>query len=249
MEGESLYRRTVIRETVSSRLLPEGSRHIRVYLPPGYTERDRYAVVYCQDGEDFFNFGRIATIAQRLILEEIWAPFAVVGVDVDKRRRTEEYAPDGARHGIYVRFWEEELMPFVESRFAFRTDPQGRVLAGVSLGAAASLALALRRPRQFPNVMAFSGAFDEAVLRLIRAAEDLSALRVWMVVGTEETAFATERGTFDFVALNRKAREELEGKGAQVTYAEKPGGHKWGFWQQQLPAGLAAFLAPEAATG
>jgi enterochelin esterase-like enzyme len=182
MEEERLYRRTVVKETVPSRLLPEGSRDIRVYLPPGYTEHDRYAVVYCQDGEDFFNFGRIATIAQRLILEEIWAPFAVVGVDVDKRRRTAEYAPDGERHETYVRFWEEELLPFVEARFAFRTDPPGRVLAGASLGAAVSLALALRRPREFPNVLAFSGAFDEATLRLIRAAEDLSALRVWLFV-------------------------------------------------------------------
>jgi len=246
---EHLYRRTIVKERVKSRHLPEGHRDIRVYLPPGYTEHDRYAVVYCQDGEDFFNFGRIATIAQRLILEEIWAPFAVVGVDVDKRWRTAEYAPDGMRHESYVRFWEEELMPFVEARFALRTDPHGRVLAGASLGAAVSLALALRRPQQYPNVLAFSGAFDEASLRLIRAAEDLSVLRVWMVVGLGETAFATERGTFDFVALNRKAREELVGKGARVTYEEKPGEHKWGFWQALLPEGLAAFLGPEAPSG
>ncbi len=90
-------KRTIVKETVPSRYLPEGQRELRIFLPPGYNEILSYPVVYCQDGEDFFNFGRIATQANKLILEEDMEPFIIVGVDVDKQKRTAEYAPDGDR--------------------------------------------------------------------------------------------------------------------------------------------------------
>lgn len=46
--------------------------------PPGYNEVLSYPVVYCQDGEEFFNFGRIATLAGQLIVEEDVEPFIIV---------------------------------------------------------------------------------------------------------------------------------------------------------------------------
>jgi len=61
MTEERYLKRTVLRETVASNYLQDGQRSLRVYLPPGYNELLSYPVVYCQDGEDFFNFGRIAT--------------------------------------------------------------------------------------------------------------------------------------------------------------------------------------------
>lgn len=66
-------KRTIHRHNVASPHL-DHAREFLVYLPPGYDERQTYPVVYCQDGREFFNLGRIATIANKLILDEGWRP-------------------------------------------------------------------------------------------------------------------------------------------------------------------------------
>ncbi|MBW5448156.1 esterase family protein [Cohnella sp. CFH 77786] len=244
MSDLPVVRRTVVKHAVSSRILPEGGRSLRVYLPPGYQETVSYPVVYCQDGEDFFNFGRIATISQRMILEEDWEPFVVVGVDVDKKLRTSEYMPGGSRHEAYTGFFSEEMLPDVEKHFSVRRTPEERLLAGDSLGASACLSLALKRPDLFTRVLSLSGAYYDASVDQADREPILAGLRVWMSVGLQETAFETDRGTFDFVALNRVMKRLLSAKGAEIVYSERDGEHKWGFWQQLLPEALSAFLGP-----
>jgi enterochelin esterase-like enzyme len=244
LSDNPIYRRTVVKHEVPSRILPEGHRDIRVYLPPGYQETVSYPVVYCQDGEDFFNFGRIATITQRLILEEDWEPFIVVGVDVDKKLRTSEYQPGEYRHDVYTRFFAEELLPDVEKHFSVRQTPEYRVLAGDSLGGTVCMSLALRYPHLFTRVLSLSGAYYEVTQKQLAEVSDLSWLSVWMTVGLQETDFATDRGTIDFVKLNREMRQLMEARNARVSYSEKDGEHKWGFWQQQLPDALSVFLGP-----
>ncbi|TVY02277.1 alpha/beta hydrolase [Cohnella terricola] len=244
MSDNPLFKRTIHKHEVPSVLLPEGSRTVRVYLPPGFQQWISYPVVYCQDGEEFFNFGRIATHAQRLILEEDWEPFIVVGVDVNVKLRTSEYAPDGERYSLYTRFFAEELIPWVESHYPVRDVPEQRLLAGDSLGGAVSLSLAIAYPDMFSRILSLSGAYYGPYMEQIRQAASLEYLKLWMIVGLQEREYATDRGTFDFVALNRDAVQLLEEKGAIVRYTEKDGEHKWGFWQQVLPEALGAFLGP-----
>lgn len=245
MTDERYLKRTIVKETVPSRYLAEQSRNLRIFLPPGYNEVLSYPVVYCQDGEDFFNFGRIATTATRLILDEGLEPFIIVGVDVDKKQRTEEYTPDGNRHEAYIRFFAEELIPFVEERYTVRQDPEHRLLAGDSLGGSVSLHLALSYPQLFTRVMSLSGAFYGISQNIISAAGDLSWLNIYMIVGLQEDAYETDRGVFDFVALNRNAKALLELNQATVFYEEKDGKHQWGFWQKELDKALAYFIEVE----
>ncbi|MDQ6418073.1 alpha/beta hydrolase-fold protein [Paenibacillus sp. LHD-117] len=245
MTDDRYLKRTILKESVQSSYLPEGERHLRIFLPPGYNELLSYPVVYCQDGEDFFNFGRVATTATRLILDEGLEPFIIVGVDVDKKHRTEEYAPDGARHAAYLRFFAEELLPHVEGRYPVRTEPEDRLLAGDSLGGTISLHLALEYPQLFTRVMSLSGAFYASSQALMGHHHDLDWLSIYMIVGLQETDYETDRGVFDFVALNRNAKALLEHKGAHIFYEEKDGKHQWGFWQQEIPAALSYFIEVE----
>ncbi|MCC3373166.1 alpha/beta hydrolase [Cohnella sp. REN36] len=246
MTPDQPVRRTVVKHQIPSARLASGERSVRLYLPPDYRDDVAYPVVYCQDGEDFFNFGRVATIAHERIAGGVWEPFVIVGVDVDKKVRTEEYQPGSERHEAYLSFWMEELVPYVESRYSVRRDPTGRLLAGDSLGGAVSLSIALRHPEAFTRILSLSGAYYDASIRQIQQAADLSHLALWMIVGLQETAYQTDHGTFNFVELNRMARRLLERKGAYIDYREKNGEHKWGFWQTELPEALGAFLGPEA---
>lgn len=244
MSQDPIIRRTVIRHTVPSGILPEGFRSVRVYLPPGYQETVSYPVVYCQDGEQFFNYGRIATTAQRLILEEDWDPFIVVGVDVEMKHRTAEYRPGGSRHTAYTRFFAEELLPNIEKHFSVRRTAKDRILAGDSLGAAVSLSLALTYPDLFCRVLSLSGAYFESSQAQAQDYFNLHWLSIWMIVGLQETAFANDEGVHDMVAMNRNMRKILEERNAKLIYEEKDGEHKWGFWQQELPRALSCFLGP-----
>lgn len=236
-----LYKRTIVKDEVTSELLGE-NRSLRIYLPPGYNELLSYPVIYCQDGEQFFNFGRIATTLTRLILDEDLEPAIVVGVDVNNANRTSEYAPEGERHDRYCQFFAEELLPYVESRYPVRTERTERILAGDSLGGTVSLHLALDYPSLFCRVISLSGAFFDITRERIKQEDDLSWLEIYMLIGLDETDVTTERGTFDFVRENRLTQTFLEEKKATLLYIEKPGKHIWGFWQVELAATLHYFL-------
>ncbi|KIL41071.1 enterochelin esterase [Gordoniibacillus kamchatkensis] len=241
-DSSRYYKRTVLKETISSVHLGE-DRPLRIYLPPGYNEVLSYPVLYCQDGEQFFNFGRLATLLTAGILDGGLEPAIAIGVDVRTAVRTSEYAPEGERNAAYIRFFAEEMVPYIESRYPVRRTPQERIAAGDSLGGTVSLHLALAYPHLFSNVLSLSGAFFAETQRQLEAAGDLSWLRIHMLIGLDETEVTTERGTFDFVAANRRTKELLESGGARLTYEEKPGKHLWGFWQQELPAILRLFLS------
>lgn len=237
----NFLKRTVVKELLYSSYLAE-DRHIRVYLPPGYQEWISYPVVYCQDGEEFFNFGRIATHANQLILEEDLDPFIIVGIEVDKQVRTAEYSPSGDRHERYLQFWVHEMIPYIEQKYPIRQDTESRILAGDSLGGSVSLHIALQYPGLFNKVISLSGAYYPDSQHLIALEQDLSWLQVWMIVGLQETSFETHHGTFDFVHCNRSAYELLLNRQAQLHYEEHDGHHLWGFWQQHLPDALRYFL-------
>ncbi|MNH21387.1 Carbohydrate acetyl esterase/feruloyl esterase precursor [compost metagenome] len=144
-----------------------------------------------------------------------------------------------------MRFFAEELVPFVEERYSTRQDPQYRILAGDSLGGSVSLHIALAYPHLFTQVLSLSGAFYGVSQHIISEQADLSWLNIYMIVGLQENAYETDRGIFDFVALNRNAKALLEHKQATISYEEKDGKHQWGFWQKELDQALSYFIEIE----
>lgn len=210
---------------------------------PGYNEVLSYPVVYCQDGEEFFNFGRIATLAGQLILEQDVDPFIIVGVEVNVAVRTAEYAPFGSRFKQYLACFAEEIIPFIEHNYPVRRTPEERIVAGDSLGGSVSLHLALAYPGLFSRVLSLSGAYYPETRELLSQEEDLSWLQINMVVGLQERDYKTDTGVYDFVEMNRETKAMLEAKGATVSYREKDGQHLWGFWQKELPESLLYFFS------
>ncbi len=241
MTDSRYLKRTILKEEIQSRHLGE-ARTLRIYLPPGYNELLSYPVIYCQDGEEFFNFGRIATYANQLILDENIEPFIVVGVEVNTKIRTQEYAPFGSRFEAYTACFAEEIIPYIEEKYPVRRSADERVLAGDSLGGSVSVHIALRYPELFRRIISLSGAYYEQSQQLIAAESDLSALDVYMIVGLQETDFESDTGIYDFVKLNQDTRDLLLERGATVRYAEKDGKHLWGFWQKELPDAIKYFL-------
>ena len=211
-------------------------RTIKVYLPPNYDALKKYPVLYCHDGNEFFTHGRIATIANQMIYEGRLRSLIIVGIAVNHKFRTDDYAPNGARHQQYSEFVLDTCLPFVESTYL--VDSSNRFMAGISLGAAVTMALYLRVPRLLPRLLLFSGAYYSTVQKNAKMREDFTNLETYMVVGRQETAVDTQAGPYDFYSLNQEMRDLLQSRGARVEYVEADGTHIWGFWQKQLPAAL-----------
>ncbi|MFC4767425.1 alpha/beta hydrolase [Effusibacillus consociatus] len=238
-----IHKRKVIGDSLNSTHLGR-AMDVRIFLPPGYNELLSYPVLYTQDGQDFFMYGRIATLAQQLILEENLEPFIIVGVDVNRQHRTSEYGSLGSRNQAYRSFFLEELIPFIESRYRVPNSGLQRVLAGDSLGGTVSLDIALDKPELFQGVISLSGAFYEPLQKRIRETEPFPPIDLYLLIGEQETAVETDFGPLDFVEMNRQTRDILAEKNARYTYIEKPGIHTWGFWQKELPDALRHYFRP-----
>ncbi len=234
---EKLRKRTILRRELESTYLKE-TRSYKVYLPPDYDPSRAYPVLYAQDGEQFLNFGRGATIAQEMVLEGKLLPFIIVAVTVSRENRTEEYGTGRSRNDIYKSFFLEEIVPAVEQEFLVSE----RVLVGDSLGGTVSLDLALDRPDLFSKVLSLSGAFYPEVMKGVLRKPKLPHLTIYMLIGLQETAVPVGDKTADFLSYNREMKQLLEQRQASVTYTEKEGGHDWGFWQSQLPSALSFFF-------
>lgn len=233
-------KKVIKKELVSDYM--QAKRTIRISLPPNYHSLQPYPIIYALDGQDAFMYGRLATIVNYLILEKGMEPVIVVGIDVARSTRTEEYSPKGQDHSNFLKYIDNEVLPIVEKEFQIKHEGVNRLLIGDSLAAAAALSLAIHQRKYFQHILSLSGAFFEDSLDLIKGEEHLSWLNIWMLVGKKETKVETNRGSFNFLEINRSFKEELEKRGAKVTYQEKEGGHIWGFWQQELPNGLLYFF-------
>lgn len=187
MSDSVFLKRTIVKETLWSKHLQE-ERKLRIYLPPGYNEVLSYPVVYCQDGEEFFNFGRIATLAGRLIIEEDVEPFIIVGVEVNVAVRTQEYAPFGSRFKQYLSCFSEEIIPFIEQKYPVRRTPDERILAGDSLGAVyrSTLHLLILRSSHVSSAFPVHSILNPATCWLKKRISPGSTL-IWSLVCRKQT--------------------------------------------------------------
>jgi enterochelin esterase-like enzyme len=143
-------------QDVSSDFLSE-TRHVEVWLPPGY-DRDRqkrYRVIYMHDGQNLFD-PRIANTGIDWGVDEammrgagagLFDPAIVVGA-WSTERRFAEYSP-WHNASQYARFLVEELMPRVNAEFRTLTGPQHTSAMGSSMGGLLSFYLVKTHPDVF----------------------------------------------------------------------------------------------------
>lgn len=149
------------------------TRHVEVWLPPGYDEDSeaRFPVLYMSDGQNLFD-PRIANTGVdwavdeaivRLVETGVIPPLIVVGAwSTDERGP--EYSP---WHGApeYARFLIEELIPRVNSEFRTLTGPENTAHMGSSMGGLLSFYLVTYHPDVFGSCGCVSTHFplSEAV--------------------------------------------------------------------------------------
>jgi predicted alpha/beta superfamily hydrolase len=177
-------------------------RNVDIYLPDSYSAgRDRYPVVYMQDGQNlsdprtaFAGTWELVDTLARLADRGVEA--IVVGVHNVGEDRLIEYSPfPDRRHGggdadAYLTFLADTLKPRIDRTFRTRPERDATAIFGSSMGGLVSLYGYFRFPMVFGRAGVMSPSIwygQGAILDFIQEARTPRG-RVYLDVGTNEGA-------------------------------------------------------------
>ncbi len=232
--------------------LMDNERRIWVYTPPGYKDGDQaYPLLVAFDGG--WALSRIPTqrLLDNLLADGRIRPAVAVFIDNPTPKSRNEELPCNE---TFARFIEEELLPWVSTRYRVSDDPAEHFVTGASYGGLAAMWLGYRLPRLFGNVISQAASlwwgpgFKMDVPRgaggytpewLIERYSQSPRLpvRFWMEIGLLEPSGL-------MIEPNRRMKAVLESKGYAVTYSEPCGGHDTALWRGTLASALEKMLAP-----
>lgn len=216
------------------------THRLRVYLPAGYDPAQRYPTAYFQDGDDYLDFAKTATIFDNAIADGALPP--LIGVFVYPSREQGRQR-DYDLNDRYAEFFAKELVPMIDAKYSTIPDPASRVVVGDSYGGLISLYIGLLYPDIFGGVVNQSGyvSRDRDRLASLFAINPGLPLRIFTVVGTFETCVGGPvlGAECNFLEGNRNLRDVLEAGGYALNYSEHPQGHSWGFWPAFVDDGIA----------
>ncbi|HVY63243.1 MAG TPA: alpha/beta hydrolase-fold protein [Gammaproteobacteria bacterium] len=217
-------------------------RRMHVYTPPGY-ERDRasYPVLYLLHGafdsdDSWSTVGRAGFILDNLIASGAAKPMIVVMPDGHTSRFTPGPAagPRSLNMEDFVREFNGDIRPYVESHYRALTDRRSTAIAGLSMGGMQTLDIAFGDLSKYAYVGVFSsGVFDvressqwedKHRAQLDDTAAKRGLALVWFSTGRDDFLVETSTAT---VALLKK-------HGFAVTYEPSAGGHTWINWREYL---------------
>jgi enterochelin esterase family protein len=137
----------------------------------------------------------------------------------------------------FVREFERDIRPFVERSYPVLTGPRSTAIAGLSMGGAQTLEIAIKHLKDFGYVGVFSSgvlggsgasAVDDWGAKYAAQLDDKSAREalelLWFSTGKDDRLLPTTKAT---VAL-------FEKHGFQPTFKESAGGHTWINWREYL---------------
>jgi enterochelin esterase family protein len=223
-------------------------RRMHVYTPPGYeTSTERYPVFYLLHGamdcdDSWWTVGRAGFILDNLIAAGKAKPMIVVMPA--GHTGPFSFNPGAPRPPVdeFHADFKGDVVPYVERTYRVLTDRQSRAIAGLSMGGAQTLGIAIPDLGQY----AYLGVFSSGVFGITgrgpmpmppgpgfeeqnaRALDDPALKKelklVWFATGKDDFLIDTSRAT---VAM-------LEKHGFDVTFKETAGAHTWTNWREYL---------------
>jgi enterochelin esterase family protein len=223
-------------------------RRMHVYTPPGYeTSTQRYPVFYLLHGamdcdDSWWTVGRAGFILDNLIAAGKAKPMIVVMPA--GHTGPFSFNPGAPRPPVdeFAADFNGEVVPYVERTYRVLTDRQSRAIAGLSMGGAQTLGIAIPDLDKY----AYFGVFSSGVFGITgrgpipmppgpsfeeqhaKALDDPTLKKglklVWFATGKDDFLIETSRVT---VAMLRK-------HGFDVAFKESAGAHTWTNWREYL---------------
>jgi len=213
------------------------NRKALIYLPPGYTKKKKYPVLYLLHGiggdeKEWLNGGHPQIILDNLYAGKKIAPMIVVmpnGRAMKDDRATGNIF-DSAKVKAFATFEQDllnDLIPYIEKHYPAYTGREQRAVAGLSMGGGQSLNFGLGHLDKFAWVGAFSAAPntkrpEDLLPNPQVAAEQLKLL--WISCGASDGLLSFSRRTHDYLLL----------KNVPHMYYIEPGVHDFKVWKDGL---------------
>lgn len=230
-------------EKVNSSFLQEVMT-LKIYKPETFSPLYKYHICIMQDGDNYFQIGRVATLSDKLHETGKITNTIFVGIHfIDKHDRREKYHPNGIQQQAYIKFLIHEVVPLLDEILPTYHMGQSRALLGDSLAGTLALMVALKYPNTFGKVIIQSPYVNKKVLQSVKDTKNLDSIDIYHSIGTEETKVRTKEGLVDFVKINRQLNSLLLKRNTNYMYHEIPhGDHTWKNWQGDLPLALESVL-------
>jgi enterochelin esterase family protein len=222
---------------------------MHVYTPPGYeTGSQKYPIFYLLHGagdcdDSWTSVGRAGFIIDNLIASKKAKPMVIVmpaGHTSPRPPRSLDFNDE------FVKDFVEDIMPYAETHYRVLRDRQHRAIAGLSMGGAQTLNIAIPHADEFAYVGVYSsGIFGIVPIGGPAAALDPPAGPTWEQQHLAELDNAAAKkglklfwfstGKDDFVLNTTKATVELFQKhGYQPVFQQSAGAHTWTNWREYL---------------
>jgi predicted alpha/beta superfamily hydrolase len=237
-----------------------------VYLPPSYSQSDKYfPVIYMHDGQNLFD--QSTSFAGEWQVDETMEALShqgyeaiVVGIPNMAHQRLDEYSPfpeprhSEGRGEAYLDFILETLKPLINRQFRTLPERAHTGIIGSSMGGLISLYAFFRYPEAFGFVGAMSPSLWFARGRIFSYLEEaaLTPGKIYLDTGTHEgTDFVADRllsARLNPYRTTTHAMYDLlyhKGyrPGQDLLYVEEEGGlHHESAWARRLPEALQFLL-------
>ena len=246
---------TVWQGRIPNGYVRRATRPTIVYLPPGFSTRSRYPVVYLLQGfrgspYQYVSGLRLPAVADHLIAARKVAPFIAV---IPPAGVTAQY--NGEWTGVWEQYLVHDVVVWSERHLPISTVTRRRALAGLSGGGYGAIDIGLRHVGLFGTLESWSGSFaaprdgslahataaqlaahDPGLLARLDAPRlRARGMRVFLSAGTHDRAAL--RATVAFAG-------ELSSLRIEHRLWLGSGGHDGSFWASQLAPALEYAVSP-----
>jgi enterochelin esterase-like enzyme len=212
-------------------------RRVLIYTPPGYSKKKKYPVFYLLHGiggdeKEWLRGGNPQVILDNLYAQSKIEPMIVVMPNgrAMKNDRAEGNIMASDKVQAFATFEKDllnDLIPFVEKKYAVYTDREHRAIAGLSMGGGQSLNFGLGNLDRFAWIGGFSSAPNtklpqELVPDPAAAREKIKLLFI--------SCGASDR----LIAFSKRTHDYLEQNNVPHIYFIEPGVHDFKVWKNGL---------------
>ncbi|MBA3442288.1 MAG: esterase family protein [Pyrinomonadaceae bacterium] len=250
------------RETLAASSLGGKPLPYRVLLPTEYaTSMRRYPVLYLLHGRtgDENDWWTKTNLVQYAARHRLIIVMPGVGDSWYANSATNEQAK-------YEDAMMRDLIPHIDKSFRTLATWHGRAIAGLSMGGLGAMKFALRFPDMFAFAASFSGAFDVPRTVGFNDANDQRIKDILGAYGPKDSPTRQANDVFllleritperrarmpylyvatgandplpSVVSSNPRFADALRERKFQYEYHERPGGHDWRFWDEEVKSML-----------
>jgi enterochelin esterase-like enzyme len=235
------------------------------FLPKNVADPSAISLLLINDGQNMEELG-LETMLNTLYAEQAIRPLLCAAIHTGKERKMEygvasqpDYLGRGASASLYTSFILQELLPYIQNKYALPSFHE-KAFAGFSLGGLSALDITWNYPHEFTKAGMFSGSFwwrsidqteagydddkHRIMQQLIRHGEYKPGLKFFFQCGNmDETMDRNNNGIIDSIDDTLDLINELVQKGYDrdndIHYLEMPDGkHNVATWARAMPVFL-----------